>query len=208
MRRIEALPVVRADMERAERRGPVLRAAMGAARSSSTDAEATTKLRERVKGEPSVVREVLDMLDRRDSYVDDRAYRLLEAAFTDDAVAAIPPERAVLFGQEEAIGRMPIEQAFGRLAEAEPRLLDLEREAQRVGAASEPLGEGPRLPKLLEQPLPELVGAEASSKDKLLRTSLASSVVRQYLRMLAGDTRLGSSTTAYFDSPMKVVHFP
>jgi hypothetical protein len=205
LRRIEALPIVQAQMERAEHEKPVLGAAMNAAYSSLDDGEAARQLRERLDAESSAVQGVLTILaSGRDRYIDDRAYRLLAAAFAGTAVESISPERAELFAEEEAIGRMPIGDAFERLAKIEPRLLDLERAAQTAKASNEP-PEPRGLPKHIQQPLSWLVGAAAKSDVQLLHTSLATSIVHHYLEQLAGDPRLGTPATAYFNSPIKRV---
>jgi hypothetical protein len=205
LKRIEALPTVQAQIERAEHWKPVLRAAMDAAYSSLNDAEAKAKLRERLNAKSTVVEEVLTSLAHgRDRYIDDRAYRLLAAADAGTAVAPISPERADRFAEEESIARMPIEQAFQRLAKMEPRLFDLQREAQIAKTDNEAL-KRPGLPKHIEQPLKWLVGAAATSDHELLHTSLATSVAHHYLELLYGNPRLGTPTTAYFDSPVKRV---
>ncbi len=110
---------------------------------------------------PPYVEEALTHFHRRDDYIDDRTYRLLAAAAADTTVAPIPLERVDLFAQEEEIGRMPMEQAFGRLAEIEPGLLDLKSQVEAVEKNCDPGSCG--LPKPMKEPLHRLVGGGASS---------------------------------------------
>jgi hypothetical protein len=204
MKRIEAMPAVQAEKERQERIWPTRRAAMDAAYGSLDDEAAKLSLRGRLEADSKVLKEATIVLARhRDDYIDDRAYRLLSAASADTAVQPIPPERQELFAEEEALGRMSIEQAFQRLAEMEPRLLDVQRQAQASSAGERDQECGLR--KRLGQMLHGLVGGGASGDQELLRTTLATSIVYQYLEQLSGNTRLGSPRTAYFDSPIK--HF-
>jgi len=164
---------------------------------------ARTRLCEQLTAEPALVKEALAHTHRQDDYIDDRAYRLLAAVATGTPVAPISPERAELFAREEAIGRMPMEQAFQRLAEIEPGLLDLQAKAETVEQNGDPRGCG--LPKHIKEPLHRLIGGGARSDDELLHTTLATSIVYQYLEILAGNTRFGTPDIAYFDSPIK--HF-
>lgn len=208
LKRIEASPAVQEQMARSERTMPVTRAAHKEAYSPLDDEAAKARLCERLEAErevagPEVVQETLTHFRQRDDYIDDRAYRLLAATAADTTVAPIPPERAALFAQEEEIGRMPIEQAFQRLVEIEPGLFDLKSQVETVEQGDDPRSCG--LPKQIREPLHWLVGGGASSDHELLHTTLATSIVHQYLRQLAGDKRLGTPEVAYFDSPIK--HF-
>lgn len=203
LKRIEASPTVQEQMARSERTMPVLRAAHKAAYSSLDDESAKANLGEHLEAEPEVVEEALTHFLRRDDYIDDRAYRLLAAAAADTTVAPTPPERTDLFAQEEEIGKMPMEQAFERLAEIEPGLLDLKSQIEAVEKNGDRRDCG--LPKQIREPLHRLVGGGASSDHELLHTSLATSIVHQYLEMLAGNTRFGTPDISYFESPIK--HF-
>jgi hypothetical protein len=208
LKRIEASPGVQERIARSERTMPVTRAARKEAYSSLDDEGAKARLSERLEAEPEVfgpevVEEALIHFGQRDDYIGDRAYRLLASAAAGAAVAPTPPERAELFEQEESIGRMPMGQAFERLAEIEPGLLDLKSRIEAVEKSGDPGNCG--LPKQIREPLHRLVGGGANSDHELLHTTLATSIVHQYLRQLAGDKRVGTSDTSYFDSPIK--HF-
>jgi hypothetical protein len=139
---------------------------------------------------------------RRDS-IDDRAYRLLAAVAADSPVAPIRPELAELFAREEALGRIPMQQAFEQLAEIEPGLRDLSRQA--AAAANSGGSEDWGLPKDLRERVNDLLDGGARSDDALLHSNLATSIVEQYLLILAGDTRVGTPEVSYFDAPIKRV---
>ena len=142
MKRIEALPSVQAETQRAERTGPSEAAARKLAYTRLNDEAAKAKLCELLDATPEVLKETaIVMSKRREDYINDRAYRLLSAAAADRAVLPIPPERAELFGREGALGHMPIEEAFALLIESEPRLADM----RAMRAHSLP-GAGRRLP--------------------------------------------------------------
>ncbi len=202
MKRIEALPAVRAEMERSERIGPSQRTARDLAHSPLDDEAVVAKLRERLDASQPILEEAaVTASKRREDYIDDRAYRLLSAAASGTAVQPIPPERAGLFAREEAIGRMPLEDAFALLAESEPRLLDLQRRARESAASGQPAGY--KLPEDISNPLHQMVGGGAEVDDALLRTVLATSIAHQYLGVVAGDTRFGPAEVPFWELPRK-----
>lgn len=205
LRRVERSPRFQAQKERMDRQLPVHRAAMKAAQSSLDDEQAKAQLEERLEADPPVVEDTLAFLAHlRGDYIGDRAYRLLSACAAGTRVQPIPPEQAQLFAEEAAIGRMPIEQAFRQLAEVEPRLLDLQRNAQTVRLREAPSGSH-ALPEEMRLPLDRLVGSDAARDSPLLHTDLATSIVHTYLHHLIGDMRLGAPDAAYFDGPRVVV---
>lgn len=202
-KRVEAMPSVQTAMARSKRLAPIHAATRRAAKSTLDDEAAKAMLSERLTAEPAVVKEATIELSRgRNDYMSDRAYRLLSAAGGGSEVQPIPPERRELFAAEASLGRMPLEQAFESLAKAEPRLEDIRR---RVSAHSADAArfEGGRLPQEISEELIDLVGAGARKEDELLHTNLATSIVHQYLQLLAGDTRSGPADVAYFDHPRK-----
>ncbi len=201
LKRIEASPRVQAQMASLERTGPVILAARNAAYSACDDEAAKAKLCDRIQVGPQLVDEALSNFDHRADYIADRAYRLLAAVAAGTVVAPIPQEQAELFGQEEAIGRAPIERAFEQLAAIEPGLLDAKRRAETIQREADPSGRG--LPTPVREQLGQLVGGGARSDHQLLHSTLATSVVHQYLAILVGNSRLGTPDVAYFDNPIK-----
>jgi len=202
-KRIEAIPSVEAAMARSERLGPIEGAAWRTACGTLDDEAARATLSEQLNADPATIREAtIELSRRRDDYLSDRAYRLLSAAAAGSPVQPIPPERAELFAAEENLGRMPMEDAFGRLAIAEPRLAGIRRRVADQNAGTDGRGCG-RLSADVKEELGELVGGAASGEDELLNTSLASSIVHQYLEMLAGDSDSGPPDIPYFSHPRK-----
>jgi hypothetical protein len=209
MKRIEAMPSVKASVERDRRLGPAFLAATQLAYGALDDESAKAQLCSRLAGESELLRDAaIERSEHREDYVADRVYRLLSAAAADAPVQPIPPERAGLFSREAALGRMPMQEAFGRLARLEPALGEIEsdvRSGERrfdSGGGSPPAGRQ-LLSKRVEQRLRELVGGAAQREDELLRSDLAGSIAHQYLRILAGDAHLGKTTESFFETPRK-----
>ncbi len=81
MKRIEAMPSVRAEAERSGRVSPAQTAARKLAYGSLDDEAAKVALAARLGDEAEVLKEAtIDLARRRADYIDDRAYRLLSAA--------------------------------------------------------------------------------------------------------------------------------
>jgi hypothetical protein len=64
----------------------------------------------------------------RATYIDDRAYRLL-VGVRDGRAPAMDPARREQLEQDAALGRLPLPEAFARLAAADPELRELESQA-------------------------------------------------------------------------------
>jgi hypothetical protein len=209
MKRIEAMPSVKALVERQERLAPPIRAATQLAYGAVEDDAAKAQLGSRLSAQPELLREAaIERSKHRENYVEDRAYRLLSAAAADAPVPPIPPERADLFSREAALGRAPMQEAFGRLASLEPALAKIESDVlsgeRRFVLGDDSRPEGLQLlTKSMEARLRELVGGGAQREDELLRSNLAGSIVHQYLRILAGDAHLGKTTESFFETPRK-----
>ncbi len=120
----------------------------------------------------------------RDGYIKDRAYRLLTAALDETDVRPIDPSLCTQFMREEALGRIPLEEAFTELAEHEPELSELTGEED---------------PGVLQNRARELVGIAARSGDPLLRSDLAASIIEQYVGIRQGRLE-GDLRAPYFDT--------
>lgn len=144
--RVEAMPSVQAMKERQERVAPVRRAVYGVAQRAIEDAAAMRELEEKLAGKEAEVVELLT--DRsfmvRDDFESDRRYRLLAAVASRSEVEPMPPWRASLFSEEQELGSLPMDQAFQKLAEVEPRLLDIQQRVKRPGTRLEENGSLPR----------------------------------------------------------------
>jgi hypothetical protein len=209
MKRIEAMPSVKASVERQERLAPPIQAATQLAYEALDDESAKTQLQSRLGAEPGLLREAaIERSKQREDYLGDRAYRLLSAAAADTPVQPTPPERAELFASEAALGRMPMREAFKQLAAVEPELAKIERDVlageRRFGPGDRSAPDGLQLlSRRVEGRLRELVGGGAQREDVLLQSNLAGSIVHQYLRILAGDSHLGKTTEFFFETPRK-----
>jgi hypothetical protein len=132
-----------------------------------------------------------DVLDReighwvsRENYLDDRAFRLLVAAREGDGlVAPIDPEKHVRFEQEATLGRLPMADAFARLADVEPELGALKESALRK--------------KVRSRDLSSLVGPGARRPNPVLSSDTAMKIALIYL----GDCARGrdGDPRSYFD---------
>jgi len=203
MRRLEAMPSVRAVAEREERLAPTRQAAMSAASSTADDETARMSLRAQLTAPADVLREAAVELSKdREDYVHDRAYRLLSAAAADGPVQPIPPERSDLFDRERALGSMPMGQAYRELASIEPGLQRIEQRV-RAGEHEREADGRSALGKEIDQQLRELVGGGATRDDELLRTTLAGSLARQYLWILSGATQFGTADDSFYQAPLR-----
>jgi hypothetical protein len=87
MKRIEAMPSVKASVERQERLAPPIQAATQLAYGPLDDDSARAQLRCRLGAEPELLREAaIERSKNREDYVADRTYRLLSAAAADAPV--------------------------------------------------------------------------------------------------------------------------
>ena len=154
---------------RNEKSRRVWTAAMTQARRDVSDEGAATALRLEIRDIPT------DVLDRElsyssfnNDYLDDRASRLLVAAHRGEPVAPIDPSKRIQFEQEAILGRLPLDDAFTRLVEAEPQLRTLE-EIALTGK------------KVRSRDLDALVGPSARRSDTILRGETAHLIAIFYL---------------------------
>lgn len=122
----------------------------------------------------AAVRHAIELSARtRDTYLDDRAFRLLNAVANSTPVPPIEPRSAEGFGRQRDLGRSPLRDAFAHLATLEPALHALDPATPGYTSAIEAI--------------PALVGPEARGGDPLLQTSLAWQVVMLYLDAVEDD---------------------
>lgn len=200
--RLERLPSVQETAERQKRIHPVLHAALAAAYSSQDDEEAKATLARKIDADEVSIDGALTALAKRKEYIGERAWRLLTAVRDDVRVAPTPHELTDLFAQEEALGRMSIDEAFHRLASMAPGLLEVERQLVSVQSGARSRSSG--LPRTVDKALVDLLGRGALDDSELLHTDLARSIVQQYLEIANGTTALGSVDTPYFDARVKI----
>jgi hypothetical protein len=182
-------------------------AARDLAFSRLSDEEACLQLRQLAGHDLEAVRRAAKRAEiKRSDYISDRTFRLLSAVADNKPVRPIEPALAGLFGEEEAIGRLPLQRAFDYLAELEPALRELERMPPDppLPPLSPPGSNGAfggRRAKLNERRslTSDLVGIRARSDRPLLRSDISASIVRQYLAFR--DESPCELSRAYFDSP-------
>lgn len=189
--------------ERTRRSGRYLNAAHKLDYSPLSDDEALRELRERVDHDPSGLRLAVEHSSGvRADFISDRTFRLLSALAGGTSVRPIDRDRAELFEQEEALGRLPLHEACEYLSELEPGLLGLERDS---GESAGPPGPRPYDRQVDRAAAPNeqkrLVGIGARSGAPLLSSPIAAGIVRQYLAVRAGGTRRASLHASYFDAP-------
>lgn len=166
----------------------VFGASLTLAQSAKTDDEARVLLQGKVAQYPKGATHALTMLgSHRDSFEQDRAYRLLEAVVTHSPVSEVDPQLGELFRREQELGNMPIEDAVAYISELEPRLIDLESSQARRDVVR------------------RLVGPRATHDDPLVRTQLALSIMCHYISMEEGQISEECRGVSYFASPVKRV---
>jgi hypothetical protein len=158
------------------RRSSISNVALHLAESAKSDEQVVGRLRSMVEDDPGEARAALAGFGRRRTRFDyDRAYRLLDAALVDDPVEPIAEEKRELFTREEALGRMPLKDAFAYVAKLEPHLRDLEDAVGGSSAASE------KIPSYASTML-----LEREEPDSLLESEFTRALCVQYLEILAG----------------------
>jgi hypothetical protein len=163
-----------------------MRAAIRLAHSDLDDEAACAQLRESTRGQPHGIRSALSVFgSSRDEFDSDRAYRLLQAVVSGGEVLPMTPRLRERFEGEARLGRMPMSEAVGFLRELQPALPDL----RSVSAIS----------------LNAVLGPRAEHSDMLVCSQLALSIATQYLAIVNGRRDLGSTDTAYFAVPRKIV---
>jgi hypothetical protein len=154
-------------------RDPARRVCMSAvsqAKRDVSDEAATAALRAEIGDIPTGVldRGLAGWGSRRD-YLGDRVYRLLVAARDGGSVAPIARSDRIVFEQEAILGRLPMAEAFQRLADVEPEL----RRCEEAALARK---------KMQPADLTGLVGPGARRSDPVLQGEIAIMISLIYLR--------------------------
>jgi hypothetical protein len=195
----EARPEVRRMREHCEGVAALVDAALAAAASDATDAQACTSLREWLPPDGRIVADATsDLAAERTTYLDDRAYRLLIAAASRGPVPPIGADVRERFEAERTLGRRSLTDAFETLAALEPQLRDdvLER-WESYESQAQAFRERRRPPK--ERRRPTLTGTSAQHcADPLLHTTLASEVAYEYALITEGGRVPDDDPTPFF----------
>ncbi len=178
----------------------VYRCAMRQACTDLDDEVAKEVVKVQIQGRERGVRRALGVLRvNRHEYQGDRAYRLLEAAYNNEAVAAIAADVSDLFARERELGHMPLGNAFGCLTELEPRLnkVDLDTRGDPDVIAPETLTRQTASGESISM----LVGPSSQHPDPLVRSGIALNIASQFLAIQAGESGFGKADMSYFDAP-------
>jgi hypothetical protein len=97
----------------------------------ASDSDACAALRADISGIPhaQLLSEIAHWHPRGD-YLNDRAYRLLVGVQGGGVVPPLEPECQDNFAREQELGRLPLPEAFARLATTTPALVEMERRAR------------------------------------------------------------------------------
>jgi hypothetical protein len=158
-----------------------------------SDCEAAARLRTAVRDDPEAAGDALRNWTRREHCIRERGRRLRAAALDDGPVAPASSDHQELFAEEEALGRIPLSEAYARLAEQEPRLRVVEDEV-RAGQLS--------TAKRLYDPLNGPLGEE--SGERIFQSLLTRAIINKRLGLLAG-TLEGDEALSFFDQPTPIL---
>jgi hypothetical protein len=158
--------------------------ALKLAAAETDDDHARDRLVTAAGGDERALSEAHDLLRTDQIYLHERARRLLRAAASGGPVAPPPTDfRNVLFTKERALDTMSPEEAFGVLADLEPRLRRLEAKVQ---ARSSDRPGSPWSVLRMTRELETLLGEGSRSENPLLRSPIAERAARLYLAKIAG----------------------
>lgn len=170
----------------------VYTAAVSQAKRDVSDESAAVALRAEIGDIPASVldREIRDWGERQD-YLKDRAYRLLVAARDGASASPIQASHRIVFEQEAILGRLPMTDAFQRLADAEP---ELRRCEERALAGK----------KMQPHDVDGLVGPGARCSDPVLQGEIALKIAAIYLWSCARGRRV--DPRSYFERAQRHSH--
>jgi hypothetical protein len=135
------------------------------------------------------------------SYLRERARRLLESVVEGRPVGAIAPASSDLLLRQKALGWKPIAEAYDDLAELEPRLIEFRVTVESWGNEQSVQGGHGIYTYKIRRLVRGAVGPKSQHGDALVKSSFALDIVYRYLYALSGYTELGTLETRYFDAP-------
>ncbi len=131
-----------------------------------------------------------ELLPRRASFLDDRAYRILEAVGTGRPVAPVDPVCEENFRAQERLARLPLKEAFATLADLAPGLRRLEARVAdggwRADAGDPDLG----LDAYVSQGVDDVVNSD-SSATPVVSSMVARTIATSYLMITSGEEAVG-----------------
>jgi hypothetical protein len=169
---------------------PVVTVARLLAGSPANDEEVASRMRRRVKDPEAVELALKELLPRRASFLDDRAYRILEAVGTGQPVAPVDPVCEENFRAQERLARLPLKEAFATLADLAPGLRRLEARVAdggwRADAGDPDLG----LDAYVSQGVDDVVNSD-SSATPVVSSMVARTIATSYLMITSGEEAVG-----------------
>jgi hypothetical protein len=178
---------------------PVVSVARLLAGSPANDEDVASRMRRRAKDPEAVQFALLELRPRRADFLDDRAYRILEAVRTGQPVAPVDPACEENFRAQERLARLPLRQAFARLADLAPGLRLLEARVAdggwRADTGDPDLGWG--LDGYVDQRLDDVLKSSDGSPAPLLSSVVARTIATLYLTIISGEQAVGD-----VDSPL------
>jgi hypothetical protein len=136
---------------------------------------------------------------------------MLDAAISNSAVRPPNPDLAVPFAREAALGRAPMGEAYGQLAELVPDLINLETQVRLAAdRRRDEIPPGTRELADIRKQAARLLGPQSRHGAELVRSNMALSIAQRYLYATAGYDKLGNADTPYFAAPntlRSTIHF-
>jgi hypothetical protein len=176
---------------------PVVTAARLLAGSPANDEDVASRMRRRVKDPEAVEFALQELRPRRADFLDDRAYRILEAVGTGQPVAPIDPACEESFRAQERLARLPLREAFAALADLAPGLRLLEARVADGGWRADAAAADVGLDAYVSQRVDEVLESSDSLGPPLLSSIVARTIATVYLTLISGEDALGS-----VDSPL------
>jgi hypothetical protein len=176
---------------------PVVTVARLLSGSPADDEEVAGRMRRRVKDPEAVQLALHELQPRRTDFLDDRAYRILEAVGTGQPVAPVDPAFEENFRAQERLARLPLKEAYASLADLAPGLRLLEARVAdgrwRADARDPDLG----LDAYVDQRLDDVLKSSDSSGIGVVGSVVARTIATMYLTIISGEQAVGD-----VDSPL------
>lgn len=176
---------------------PVVTVARLLAGSPANDEEVASRMRRRVKDPEAVKFALQELAPRRTDFLDDRAYRILEAVDTGQPVAPVDPACEENFRAQERLARLSLKGAFATLADLAPALRRLEARIADGGWRADAGDPDRGLDAYVSQGVDDILKSSDSSAAPVVSSSVARAIATSYLMIIPGEEAVGD-----VDSPL------
>ena len=170
---------------------PVVTVARRLAGSPASDEELAIRMRGRANDPEAVEFALRELQPRRADFLDDRAYRILQAVATGRPVAPVDPASEENFRVQERLARLPLKDAFAALAELAPGLRQLEGlvvdGGWRADAADPEMGAD----AYVSQRVDEILESSDASSAPAVGSVVARTIASLYLMIISGGLPVG-----------------